>query len=533
MTPENFRWGRWASIVGRGAVAAVLLLSGRTLVLAADGDTSPLVQAAKAGDAATVRSLLARPGTDVNGTEHDGTTALHWAVQNGNLDLVKALIRAKANVNAKNRYGLAPIWLAATNGHDATLEALLRAGADAHTTRADSGETVLMIGAMSGHRGVLQRLLAYGADPNARDVVRGQTALMWAAAEGHPAAVRVLVEAGSDIEAKSSTGITPLMFAIRAGDIPATAALLDLGANLKATGPDGTTSLGLAIINAHWELAAALLDRGADANTNDPRGRPLHLVAFMRRAENRGLSAWMPRKPTGNITSVELAKRLLVKGAKVNDRLDYKSASYNPTHMAVGYFQSINWQGATPFYISSKNCDVEFMKFLLENGADPKVGTTQNVTPLLAAAGVGYAIGESPGTPEEALEAVKLLASLGNDVNAIFAPPAAGGGRGGGFGGGGGGGWGGASALHGAVIRGARGLVEWLIAQNVALDVKGPGGQTALEHARGSGLGVTFHVQPELAEIIEKAMRAKGIEIQEHKYIGAGELGGGNPAGDK
>jgi ankyrin repeat protein len=344
---------------------------------------------------------------------------------------------------------------------------------------------------------------------------------MWAAAEGHPEAARVLVEVGAEIEAKSSTGITPLMFAIRAGHIPTTLALLDLGADLKALAPDGTTNLGLALINAHWELAATLLDRGADANTNDPRGRPLHLVAYMRRAENRGLSPWMPRKATGQLDSIDLAKKLIAKGAKVNDRLDYKNPNYNPTHMAVGYFQSISWQGATPFYIAAKNCDMEFMKFMLENGADPKVGTTQNVSPLLAAAGVGYAIGESPGTPEEALEAVKLLATLGNDVKGIATLSGGGDNR---RGGGGMGGWDGATALHGAVIRGGKGLVEWLIAQDIPLDVKGPGGQTALEHARGSGLGVTFHVQPELAEIIEKAMRAKGLPVPEHKYGGDGDI---------
>ncbi len=512
--------------------AAAILLSGQAPAFAADSAPSPLVQAAKAGDAAAVRAALATPGVNVNATEHDGTTALHWAVQHGQADLVKALIRARANVNLKNRYGVAPLWLAATNGDNASVEALLRAGADAETTRGESGETVLMNAAMSGSPGVVQRLLAYGADPNAKDGVRGQTALMWAAAEGHPDAARVLVEVGADLEAKSSTGITPLMFAIRAGHIPTTLALLDLGANLKALAPDGTTHLGLALINAHWELAAALLDRGADANTNDPRGRPLHLVAYMRRAENRGLSPWMPRKATGKIDSIDLAKKLIAMGAKVNDRLDYKNPNYNPTHMAVGYFQSISWQGATPFYIASKNCDLEFMKFMLENGADPKIGTTQNVTPLLAAAGVGYAIGESPGTPEEALEAVKLLASLGNDVNAIARLSGGGDNRRGGGGGGAGGGWDGATALHGAVIRGGKGLVEWLIAQNVPLDVKGPGGETALEHARGSGLGVTFHVQPELAEIIEKAMRAKGLEVPVHKYTGNGDLGagGGNPA---
>ena len=521
-------------------VMALALVPGLSWAAGADGG-SALLSAARTGDAATVRSLLARPGLDVNATEPDGTTALHWAVQNGQADVVKALIRARANVNAKNRYGVVPLWLAATNGDDASTEALLRAGADVRVTRADSGETVLMGAAMAGASGVLQRLLAYGADPNAKDAVRGQTALMWTAAEGHPDAARVLVEAGGDLEAQSSTGITPLMFAIRAGHISTTLALLDLGAKLTALAPDGTTNLGLALINAHWELAAALLERGADPNTNDPRGRPLHLVAYMRRAENRGLSPWMPRKPTGKMDSVDLAKLLIAKGAKVNDRLNYKNPNYNPTHMAVGYFQSISWNGATPFYIASKNCDLEFMKFLLEKGADPKVGTTQNVSPLLAAAGVGYAIGESPGTPEEALEAVKLLASLGNDVNAVANLTGGSsnrrGGDGAGGGGGMGGGWDGATALHGAVIRGAKGLVEWLIAQNIPLDIKA-GSMTALDHARGSSLGVTYHVQPELAEIIEKAMRAKGLPVPEHRYTGANDInaGGGDPAanqGDK
>lgn len=502
-----------------GLAVALTCVAVPAMAAGAGGDEA-LVAAARSGDAASARAILARPGVDVNHAEPDGTTPLHWAVQNGNLDLVKALVRARANVNAKNRYGITPLWIAATNGQPEVVEVLLRAGADAQATRAESGETVLMAAARTGQPSVVQRLLAYGAEPNAVDAIRGQSALMWAAAEGHPEAATVLVNAGADLEARSSTGITPLMFAIRVGDIPGTLNLLDLGAKLTATAPDGTTNLGLAIINAQWAVASALLDRGADPNTNDPRGRPLHLVAFMRRAENRGLSAWLPRRGNASAESVDLAKKLLAKGAKINDRLDYKNPNYNPTHMAVGYFQTVSWAGATPFFISSKGCDVEFMKFLLANGADPKIETVQGLTPLLGAAGIGYAIGESPGTPEEALEAVKILAGLGNDINAIAKLGK----------GGMGGGWDGASALHGAVIRGAKGLVEWLIAQNINLEVKAGGGLTALDHARGSSLGVTYHVQPELAEIIEKAMRAKGLAIPEHKYSGAGDInaGGGN-----
>ena len=49
--------------------------------------------------------------------------------------------------------------------------------------------------------------------------------------------------------------------------------------------------------------------------------------------------------------------------------------------------------------------------------------TVQNITPLMAAAGIGYWDGESPGPyagcPEsERLEAVKVALELGNDINA-------------------------------------------------------------------------------------------------------------------
>jgi hypothetical protein len=37
------------------------------------------------------------------------------------------------------------------------------------------------------------------------------------------------------------------------------------------------------------------------------------------------------------------------------------------------------------------------MKVLAAGGADPKMPTFQNINPLMAAAGIGYQDGESPG----------------------------------------------------------------------------------------------------------------------------------------
>jgi ankyrin repeat protein len=52
-----------------------------------------------------VRNLL-RDKTLVNQPAADGTTALHYAVQANDAELVKLLVAAGANVKAANRYGL-------------------------------------------------------------------------------------------------------------------------------------------------------------------------------------------------------------------------------------------------------------------------------------------------------------------------------------------------------------------------------------------------------------------------------------------
>src|SRR5688500_20119229 len=74
------------------------------LTLAA-GAVPPLVEAVKSGDVTTARALVAK-GADVNATEPDGTTAMHWAVQKGDLDMVSRFLRSGAKVHVKNLFGV-------------------------------------------------------------------------------------------------------------------------------------------------------------------------------------------------------------------------------------------------------------------------------------------------------------------------------------------------------------------------------------------------------------------------------------------
>src|SRR5262245_30691234 len=75
-----------------------------------------LIEAVTKNDAKTVRTLIAQR-VDVNGSEADGATALHWAAQRDNLEIADVLIAARANVKATTRFNVTPLSLACTNGN--------------------------------------------------------------------------------------------------------------------------------------------------------------------------------------------------------------------------------------------------------------------------------------------------------------------------------------------------------------------------------------------------------------------------------
>ena len=59
-----------------------------------------------------------------------GWAPLHWAAENGQTDVAKALIAAGADLNAKDQFRCAPLHRAVRNGYIDVVQALLTAGAD-------------------------------------------------------------------------------------------------------------------------------------------------------------------------------------------------------------------------------------------------------------------------------------------------------------------------------------------------------------------------------------------------------------------
>ena len=89
-------------------------------------------------------------GADVNQTQPDGTTPLHWATYKVDRELVLALIKKGARADVVNRYGASPLAEAIKVANVPLVELLLEAGANANVANED-GQTALMLAARTGN----------------------------------------------------------------------------------------------------------------------------------------------------------------------------------------------------------------------------------------------------------------------------------------------------------------------------------------------------------------------------------------------
>jgi ankyrin repeat protein len=459
------------------AVGVAVVVVGASLA-AATADVR-LVDAARKRDKSAVRSLL-QQRVNVNTTDVEGMTALHWAAHWNDLETVGVLLKAGANAKAANRYGVTPLHEASTVGNIAIIEALLTAGADPNAPLGE-GETPLMTAARTGNVAAVKMLVAHGAQVNARETWRGQTALMWAAVENHAAVAELLLESGADVHVRTVTyefpnltggnggiihdrpqgGLTSLMFAARQGAIETAQVLLAAGADLNVAEPQyGFTAMQTAIFNGHYDMAAFLVEKGADVNDGS-----LYIAVEMR---NLATYSNRPNPPEidRRLTSLDVITQLLNRGADPN-RPYTKTI---PPRQAQG---NINvTPGATPLFRAIRSTDLVVVRLLMEKGANPSVKTKDGSTPLMVASGLGARRGGDEEVTEaegraDPLEAIKLFLQAGADINGVNIV--------------------GNTAMHYAAQTGANRIVEFLATSGAKLDVKNKDGKTPLDMALAPG----------------------------------------------
>ena len=492
----------WASIKGDAELAQMLVYAGANVKATTRlGGYSPLILAAREGHADVIAALLAA-GADPKATTTTGTSVLMLAAASGNARAVTMLIENGADVNAKESVmQQTPLMFASAYNRTDAMKALIKGGADIKATT-----KVVDLAALTSPDEEFFRQQQQQQQAGGQQAGRGGAPAAQAGQGGQGGGGgrfgQQTGKAGVDRQFRFNElvayqgGMTPLLMAARQGHLDAAKLLVEAGAPInQVSAGDKTSPLLIAIINGHFDLAKYFLEKGADPNiTSDNGAAPLYGTLNVQWAP-KALYPQPRAYQQQSITYLEMMKMLLDKGADPNARLK-KKVWYSGYNFDLSGVDEI---GATPFWRAAYGADVDAMKMLVQYGADPNLTSMKpagrprtgdggreqvedksglppipvggpGVTPLQAAAGVGYGEGFAANShrfaPGGMLAAVKyLVEELGADVNAADHE--------------------GNTALHQAAARGDVEMIKYLVSKGANPKAVNREGQSTADMANG------------------------------------------------
>lgn len=236
---------------------------------------------------AFVEQLMRNNDVDLHHIER-GRSALHWAAQLGNVDIVELLLDVGVPVSGVGDD--APLLVASSHGHARVVDLLLRRGAVCDLSEA------LWLACDRNCEDVARLLIAAGADVNRARW--NNTPLTAAARNGHVGVVRLLIDAGADLDVEAS-GRTALELATSKGHAQIVPLLLAAGADPNR-GNEWRVPLKSAVYAGREDDVALLIAHGADVDVVPRSGSP-RITALLCAA------GWQPDPAAEEVDPVEFA----------------------------------------------------------------------------------------------------------------------------------------------------------------------------------------------------------------------------------
>ena len=276
----------------------------------------------------------------------DEASALHVAVQNGRLHVVKMFLSLGLDPNRICESKGTPLLCAAMMGHAEIVKILIESGANPRLRNLKNGTTPLVVASQNGHVEVVRVLLNIGkADPN--EIGANMAPLYIACVKGHKEIVEALLKSGANVDEKHKGTTTALFVACHNGFTEVVSTLVKQGrANVHIRcGKHKMTPLGIATRQGYLDVIKILLDAKADMSETDEDGAtPLHIAS-----EN------------GDYKIVDVLLKYDVNGQCVNQMKN---------------------KGASALYVAAQNGHDEICRKLLAVGADVDMSRDDGCSPL-------------------------------------------------------------------------------------------------------------------------------------------------------
>ena len=367
---------------------------------------------------------------DVNATDSQGRTPLHYAAENSDASLAGFLVAARADVNARDNAQRTPLSISAEKRDASTARVLVEAGANIHhpmgansspariavqeggnflsallspasmAATDSAGRTILHIAADAGRSSAVDTIIRAGSSVSQTDN-NDETALDIALkrtdSRNHAEVAERLILAGASSEnslyaffapavrsanynIRSVDGMAPLHFIARGGYVGYMSFMLEKRADVNIKNASGSTPLHEGARSGNLNIIEALINFGAEINSQDAYGNsPLHIAT-----------------PSERVLST--ANLFISRGANLNLKDEHGDS---PLHVAIhlnrpeAVINTLLMNGAdvtirdidgkTPLYIAVEKKRQNLVPMLLANGSDIFAADNNGITPFTKA----------------------------------------------------------------------------------------------------------------------------------------------------
>ncbi|KAG8123076.1 hypothetical protein E2320_018498 [Naja naja] len=213
----------------------------------------------------------------------DRCSAVGLAAREGNIKLLKKLVRKGYSVDVSDNRGWMAIHEAAFQNRNECLKLLIQAAPSDNYVRSKTfeGTSPLHLSASRGNLECTSILLESGADPN--EVTNDATTPLFLE-QNYSEILKLLLDEGADRESEDDFGITPLFIAAQYGKLECLRILISYGANINCQAKDQATALFIAAQEGNDKCVELLLAKGANPNLycNEEEWQlPIHAAAQM------------------------------------------------------------------------------------------------------------------------------------------------------------------------------------------------------------------------------------------------------------